>query len=61
MKQKKADKFIQSLISWEAGIARLGECIVQFQRIEDILGMCISAIIGRNREVGIYRYKNIQI
>jgi hypothetical protein len=52
MRRKKFEKLTQSLSSWEAGLARLGECIVQFQRIEDVLGMCIAAMIGRNRKVG---------
>ena len=43
---------VQSLTSWEDGLARLGECIVQFQRIEDALSVCISAMVGRSRKVG---------
>lgn len=52
MKRKQLERLTQCLSSWEAGLARLGECIVQFQRIEDTLGMCISAMIGRSRKVG---------
>jgi hypothetical protein len=52
MQRKKIDKLVQALTSWEEGLARLGECIVQFQRIEDALSICISAMIGRNRKVG---------
>ncbi|MGA2182847.1 MAG: hypothetical protein ABSH47_07440 [Bryobacteraceae bacterium] len=49
---RKVDKLVQTLNSWEEGLARLGECIVQFQRIEDGLSICISAMIGRSRNVG---------
>lgn len=52
MQRKKIDKLVQALDSWEEGLARLGECIVQFQRIEDGLSICISAMIGRSRKVG---------
>ena len=52
MQPKKIDELIQALASWEEGLARLGECIVQFQRIEDALSICISAMIGRSRKVG---------
>ena len=41
-----------SITSWETGIAKLGECIVQFQRIEEVLSACISAMIGRSRKIG---------
>jgi len=43
---------VQSLASWEDGLARLGECIVQFQRIENAVAACISAMVGRSRKVG---------
>jgi hypothetical protein len=49
---KRVDRLQQALNSWEEGLARLAECIVQFQRIEDGLSLCISAMIGRNRKVG---------
>ncbi len=52
MRRKEVEKLTQCLHSWEEGLARLGECIVQFQRIEDVLGMCISAMIGRSRKTG---------
>lgn len=52
MQRKKIDKLVQALTSWEEGLAHLGECVVQFQRIEDALSMCISAMIGRSRKVG---------
>ena len=52
MQRKKLDKLVQALTSWEEGLARLGECIVQFQWIEDALSICISAMIGRSRKVG---------
>lgn len=41
-----------ALTSWENGLTKLGECIVQFQRIEDVLSLCISAMIGRSRKIG---------
>jgi hypothetical protein len=52
MRRKTVEKMVQSLYSWEDGLARLGECIVQFQRIENALSVCISAMVGRSRKVG---------
>lgn len=52
MRRSKVEKLVQSLTSWEDGMARLGECIVQFQRIEDSIAVCISAMVGRSRKVG---------
>jgi hypothetical protein len=52
MRRKTVDNAILSLNSWEDGLARLGECIVQFQRIEDCLSMTISGLIGRTRQIG---------
>lgn len=52
MHRRTVEKMVQSLTSWEDGLARLGECIVQFQRIEDALSVCISAMVGRSRKVG---------
>ena len=52
MRRRTVEKMVQSLTSWEDGLARLGECIVQFQRIEDALSVCISAMVGRSRKVG---------
>ena len=52
MRRSTVEKMVQSLTSWEDCLARLGECIVQFQRIEDALSVCISAMVGRSRKVG---------
>ena len=52
MRRKEVEKLVQSLTSWEDGLARLGECIVQFQRIEDAVATCISAMVGRSRKIG---------
>lgn len=52
MSKKKIEKLAQALTSWENGLARLGECMIEFQRIEDALCICISAMIGRSRKVG---------
>ena len=52
MQRSEIEKAVQALSSWEQGMARLGECIVQFQRIENILAVCISAMVGRSRRVG---------
>jgi len=41
-----------ALISWEQGVGKLGECIVQFQRIEEVLSICISAMVGRTKTIG---------
>lgn len=52
MRRSNVKRIVQSLTSWEDGLARLGECIVQFQRIEESLSVCISAMVGRSRKVG---------
>ena len=52
MSKKKIEKLALALTSWENGLARLGECMIEFQRIEDALSICISAMIGRNRKIG---------
>ncbi len=52
MRRKKIDQFLRALNSWEEGLARLGECIIEFQRIEDGLSVCIAQLIGRSRKVG---------
>ena len=52
LKSKDAEKLITALISWEEGLGKLGECIVQFQRIEEVLSACISAMIGRSKKIG---------
>jgi len=41
-----------ALETWESGLARLGECISNFQRLEDSLSRCISGMIGRDRHAG---------
>ena len=45
-------RLAMSLTSWEHGLARLGECVAHFQRIEEALNICISALIGRSWKVG---------
>jgi hypothetical protein len=52
MRRKQMEKLEQVLRSWEEGLARFGECVVQFQRIEEALSICIAAMIGRSRKVG---------
>jgi hypothetical protein len=52
MRRKQIAKLIQALHSWEDSLKHLGECVVQFQRIEDCLSICIGRFIGRNRLVG---------
>jgi hypothetical protein len=49
---KRIQKLTTALFSWEDALKHLGECVVQFQRIEDTLCLCISAMIGRNRTIG---------
>jgi hypothetical protein len=51
-RRTKLNRLAQALSSWEEGLARLGECIVQFQRIDEMLGICISTMIGRSRKIG---------
>ncbi len=45
-------KFRRALESWDDGLARLGECIVCFQEIEEMLSLCIIAILSRDRTLG---------
>ena len=52
MRLSKRERLLQALNSWEEGLARLAECIVTFQRIEEMLGFCISTMIGRSRKIG---------
>jgi hypothetical protein len=33
-------------------LARIGEVIVHFQRIEDAIGQCIAAMVSRERQIG---------
>jgi hypothetical protein len=46
------ERWAKSLASWEHGLARLGECVAHFQRIDEALNICISALIGRSRKIG---------
>ena len=54
--RQRAEVMIQqwatTLLSWKHGVARLGECLVEFQRIEEALNICTSALIGGSRKVG---------
>jgi len=52
LKSKEHKNLVIALASWETGLAKLGECIVQFQRIEEVLSICISSMIGRSRKIG---------
>ena len=52
MQRKKIAKFVQAVTSWQDGLMHLGECVIQFQRIEDCLSMCIGQMIGRDRRIG---------
>jgi len=52
VKRKKISKLVEALRSWEHGLTQLGECVVQFQRIEDCLCACIASFIGKSRIVG---------
>ena len=52
MRRKEIVKLGQSLRSWQDGVALFGECVIQFQRIEEALSICISAMIGRSRRIG---------
>jgi hypothetical protein len=46
------ERWAKSLTSWEHGLARLGECVAHFQRIDEAPNICISALIGRGRKIG---------
>ena len=50
--KREIERAAQSLASWEHGLARLGECVAHFQRIDQALNICISALIGNSRKVG---------
>jgi hypothetical protein len=50
--RKEIERAAESLASWEHGLARLGECVAHFQRIDEALNICISALIGSDRKVG---------
>jgi hypothetical protein len=52
MRRKQVSKLVQALYSWEDSVKHLGECVIQFQRIEDALSICIGRLIGRNRLIG---------
>jgi hypothetical protein len=52
MQRKKVDKLVQALTSWQDGLMHIGECVVQFQRIDDCLSACIGRFIGSNRLIG---------
>ena len=52
MRQQRVAKLAQALQSWQESVALVGECIIQFQRIEEMLSICISAMIGQSRRVG---------
>jgi len=50
---KRTSRCLQTTLeSWESGLARLGEAIVGFNRIEDALARCIASMIGRDRHLG---------
>jgi len=52
VERKQISKLVEALHSWEDGLTHLGECVVQFQRIEDCLSACIGRFIGKSRIVG---------
>jgi hypothetical protein len=52
LKSQDHQKLMTALNSWEEGMTKLGECIVKFQTIEEVLSACISAMIGRSRKIG---------
>jgi hypothetical protein len=45
-------RWAADLLSWEHGLARLGECLAHFQRIEEALSISISALMGGSRKIG---------
>jgi DNA-binding MarR family transcriptional regulator len=50
--QRTTQRAAKVLLSWEHGLARVGECLVWFQHIEAALSTCISAFTGGSRKVG---------
>lgn len=52
MPRRKADHYQTALESWNEGLSRLGESIVHFQHIEEVLSRCIIAMLSRDRTLG---------
>jgi hypothetical protein len=52
MKSRSLKRHIKILKSWEDGLARIGELIVNFQRIEEAIGLSIAAMVSREKNVG---------
>src|SRR5262245_25925169 len=50
--KRRIERWAKSITSWEHGLARLGECVAHFQRIDEALNICISALIGGSRKIG---------
>jgi hypothetical protein len=45
-------RWAADLLAWERGLARLGECLAYFQRIEEALSLAIAALMGSSRKIG---------
>jgi len=52
MRSRTLKRNITILESWEDGLARIGEVIVHFQRIEEAISQCIAAMVSRERRIG---------
>jgi hypothetical protein len=52
MRSRTLKRNITMLESWEDGLARIGEVIVHFQRIEEAISQCIAAMVSRERQIG---------
>ena len=52
MRSRTLKRNIMILESWEDGLARIGEVIVHFQRVEEAISQCIAAMVSRERQVG---------
>jgi|CXWL01.1.fsa_nt_gi F0F1-type ATP synthase delta subunit len=52
MRSRTLKRNITILESWEDGLARIGEVIVHFQRIEEAISQCIAAMVSGERPIG---------
>ncbi len=52
VRSDKIKKFETVIYSWEEGLKNLGNCIAQFQIMEEVLSLSISAMIGRSKSIG---------
>ena len=52
MSSNEIEKLTNALYAWEDGLSHLGNCIVQFQRIESVLSCCMAVMVGADEKIG---------